>query len=60
MTTSGNSKKDLKKLYLKTLNDESKEIRIELLEIARRSKEPLKFSFIESEGQCFFAISVLV
>ena len=55
------SKKDLKIQYLKTLNDENKEIRIELLEIARRSKEPLHFYFNESNsGQYFFTLSVVV
>jgi len=55
------NKKELKKKYLETLNEDTKEFRIELIEIARRSKEPLKFSFTEpNEGQCFFSISVLV
>ncbi len=55
------TKKEIKLNYLKALNDEHPEIRIELLEIAKHIDGPVEFSFIHSvNGQIFFAITVVV
>ena len=59
------SKEELKNRYLKALKEDGDNreggARIELIEIARRSKEPIQYSFKEVKpGMLFFTISVMV
>jgi DnaJ-domain-containing protein 1 len=55
------TKKEIKAFYLKALNEEHPEIRIELLEIAKYTEGPIRFSFDDAiDGQIFFAITVSV
>ncbi|MDF1549264.1 MAG: SiaB family protein kinase [Bacteroidales bacterium] len=55
------SEKELKAKYLSALNEEEKQIRIELIDIARRSNAPIQYNFTETNfGRHFFTISVEV
>jgi len=57
------TKEELKKKYLKALkkNNKDGEARIELIEIARRSKEAIQYNFkAQKPGKFFFTISVTV
>ena len=56
----GLGKDELKKKYLESLKEE-KEAQIELIDIARRAKEKLEYSFKKMiTGQYFFSITVTV
>jgi hypothetical protein len=57
----GLSKMELKSRYLKSLNEENQGAQIEMIDIARRSTEAIKYNFIqETHEECFFSISVAV
>lgn len=54
-------KTELKEKYLKALNEEEKELRLELIEIARRSSGPVYYEFKETfDHRIFVIISVKV
>jgi hypothetical protein len=55
------SKIELKSRYLKSLKGENQGAQIEMIDIARRSTEAIKYSFIqETHEEYFFSISVAV
>jgi hypothetical protein len=57
----GLSKMELKTRYLKSLKEENQGAQIEMIDIARRSIEAIKYNFIqENQEEYFFLISVTV
>ncbi len=53
------SKVELKQRYMKALDDEHEDFKIELIEIARRSLKPIQYQLIESnKNKIFYAVSV--